>query len=252
MKDLDQLRALVRYRLPRITPVTLLRTFPATILLVATVICCGLVTEGESRATYQPTLNRLGIDYDKLANGHIINIFTSTFLQTKPGIAPSMIVVIGSAFLLCELFAGSVRFIVIFFLSDWFATLTSIATLRVLAAFHDQASIRLLSVADAGTSATAHGAYAVAAMSLLPRRLAFAGYGLLLGVTFVLFFEQKPDASMAHLSSSLLGGALGWFIFRPRLLAEFDARGEKVKSVDPDPVDARRPTTDGDLPKTVA
>jgi hypothetical protein len=59
-----------------------------------------------------------------------------------------------------------------------------------------------------------------AAAMLLPRRLAFIAYSIFLGVTLALLVQQELDAAIAHLAAVLMGGALGWFLWRPAVEAE--------------------------------
>ena len=141
-------------------------------------------------------------------------------MQSVSGIHFSMVVVLLSAYVLAETFAGSLALVCVVFLSDWFASVMGLLTFRLLAGLGSADAHALLSTPDAGSSATAHGAYALAAATLLPRKLAIGLFSLLLAVTAVLFFEQQIGASVAHTYSSLFGGAVGWFVVRPRLYPE--------------------------------
>jgi threonine/homoserine/homoserine lactone efflux protein len=57
---------------------------------------------------------------------------------------------------------------------------------------------------------------AVAAV-LLPGRLAWGVYGLILGITIGLVVQQGLSSGIAHLVATLLGGFLGLFVWKPRL-----------------------------------
>lgn len=218
---LQPLFELLRRRIPDRSPLGLARTYPATILLLATIVLSDLVTWGQPWETYEPNvLNRLGLDWDTLVQGQVYRIFTSTFVQSVSGIHFSMVVVLLTAYVLAETFAGSAALICVVFLSDWFASVMGLLTFRLLAELGSERAASLLHSPDAGSSATAHGAYALAAATLLPRKLAIGLFTLLLTVTAVLFFEQQIGASVAHTYSALFGGAVGWFILRPRLYPE--------------------------------
>jgi hypothetical protein len=217
MNDLHLLFRQIRGRVPGASLLGVIRTFPATIVLVTLIIGCGLATRGWSRQEYQPVLDHVGFDYRVLAQGRIWHLLTGAFFQSEPGIAWSMIAMVVSAFVLCELFAGSGGLLLTFFASDWIATVGTVLLLRVLAGFGMDQATMLLDRADAGSSAAAHGAYAVAAILILPSRLAVIAYGVLLAITIGLLFQQELTAAIAHLLAVIIGGLLGWFVLRPRL-----------------------------------
>jgi hypothetical protein len=214
--DLRAMRRYLRIRCPDVSLVGLLRTFPAAIFFTSIVITCGTITWGESRAEFQPTLARLGFDYDLLTRGEFQRVFTENFVQSTPGIHVSMIVMVATSLVLCELLAGSRNTVITFFVSHWTAAIGTILILRLLSGFGMDRPTALLSIPDAGSSASVHGAYAVAAM-MLPPRLATIAYGVLLSITLVLLFQQSLDAAIAHLLAVGVGGALGLLIFRPRI-----------------------------------
>lgn len=218
---LAPLFSVLNKRIPDRSPLGLARTYPTTILVLTTILLCARVSWGQDPAVYQVNmLNRLGMDWDLLMQGQIWRVFTSTFVQTVPGIHFSMVVVLLTSYVLAETFAGSVPTLFVIFLSDWISSLMGMVLVRMIAALGSEHAQSLLHVPDAGSSATGHGAYALAATTLLPRKLAIGLFALLLGVTAVLWFEQQFDASIAHTISSLFGGAVGWFIVRPRLYPE--------------------------------
>jgi hypothetical protein len=160
----------------------------------------------------------VGFDYRDLAEGRVWHLLTGPFFQSDPGIAWSMIALTSSAFVLGELFAGSGGLVLTFFASDWMATLGTVLLLRLLSAQGMERATLLLDRPDAGSSAAAHGAYAVAAVLLLPVRLAMLAYGVLLAITIVLLFQQELSAAIAHLLAVVAGGVIGWFVLRRRNL----------------------------------
>jgi hypothetical protein len=117
------------------------------------------------------------------------------------------------------LLAGHRFTLATFFLCDWIASLCATIGLRVLAAWNVGEARRLLSLPDAGSSAASHGCLA-AACALLPGRLAWGAYGVMLGITIGLLFEQDLDAGVAHLFAVLAGGMLGGLVWKPRLARE--------------------------------
>lgn len=218
---LAPLFARLNQRIPNRSPLGIARTYPTTILVLTTILLCARVTWGQDAGAYQEhILNRLGFNWDLLVQGQVWRMVTSTFVQTVPGIHFSMVVVLLTSYVLAETFAGSVPALCVIFLSDWISSLLGMTILRLIAAAGYEHAWTLMQMPDAGSSATGHGAYALAAATLVPRKLAYALFALLLAVTAALWFEQKIDASIAHTISSLFGGAVGWFIVRPRLYPE--------------------------------
>ncbi|MGB3306050.1 MAG: hypothetical protein WBA63_07680 [Thermomicrobiales bacterium] len=215
--DLVATWRLIRRRVPDASPLGLLKTFPATILIVSLVVCIQMATNGHTPAEQYPLLTRFGFDWEMLARGRIWHIFTGTLIQSKPGFHYSMVIVVVTAAAVLELLAGSRWTLAVFFVGDWVSSILGVLGLRLLSAWGMAEATSLLTLPDAGSSGAAHVAYAVAA-TLLPTRVAIALYGLTLGVTIVLLWEQELAAAVTHLCAVLLGGAFGWFYLRPRVL----------------------------------
>jgi hypothetical protein len=200
-----------------------LATFPASIVLISFITAVGLVTADDTPAEFAEKLEKYGMSYEILKAGHFWHLLTGTFIQSEPGIAWSMILLLVCSLVPCEYLAGSRRMLITFFISDWVATLLMVLSLRLLAGLGMASAQASLNVPDAGSSAAAHGCMAAAFM-LLPRRLAFASYGIFLAVTVALLFQQELDAGIAHMAAVLVGGALGWFAWRPGVEAENEAK----------------------------
>jgi hypothetical protein len=196
-----------------------LGTFPASIGLIGLIVIVGLVTGGDTSADFAEKLDQYGLSYEILRAGEIWHLFTGTFIQSDPGIAWSMILLLVCSLVPCEYLAGSSRTLITFFTCDWVASLFMVLSIRLLAGIGMASAQHLLDIPDAGSSAAAHGCMAAAFM-LLPRRLAFASYGIFLAVTVALLFQQELDAATAHLAAVLLGGTLGLFAWRPGVEAE--------------------------------
>ncbi len=219
MNTLRETAALLRRRVPDSSPLGLLKTFPATILIVSLVVTIQLATNGDTTAQQLPLLDQFGFDWDYLVDGRWWHLFTGTLVQSKPGYHYSMVLVVVSAVGILELMAGSRWTLGVFFVGDWISSLLGTLLLRLLSANGFAEATPLLSFPDAGTSGAAHVAYAVAA-TLFPRRVAFFLYGLILGVTIILLFSQQLSAAVTHLCAVLGGGAFGWFYLRPRLYVD--------------------------------
>lgn len=230
MQDMAQLRQTIRSRMPvHRTLMGWIGVFPASIALIGFIVVVGLLTGGDTPAQFARVLNRFGLSYHDVRSGQIWHLFTGTYLQSDPGIAWSMLLLLVTSLLPCEYLAGSWRMLITFFASDWIGSLAMVLGLRMLAWFNIADAAQHLALPDAGSSAAAHGCLA-AAIALLPRRLAFVAYGILLGVTIALLFQQDIDAAIAHLAAVLVGGGLGWFCWRPAI----DASPEHAPVPDPD------------------
>jgi len=209
MREWDALRAIVRQRLPDRTPLVIVRAFPVTLVFLTIITGVGMLTARQTSAEHHHLLERYGFDYDMLRAGQLHHLLTGMFVQSEPGIAASMLVLVATALAPCELLAGSRRTLIAMLVCDWLSSLLTVLALRGLSGLGVTEATRLLHVADAGSSAAAHGAYAVAA-TLLPGRLAAVAYGVLVAMTVVLLFQQSLPAALAHLFAVLIGGALGW------------------------------------------
>ncbi len=216
MRTLADTWAFLKRRVPDPSLLGLLKTFPATILIVSLVVAIQLATNGHSNEQQLQILDKVGFDRDYLVSGRWWHLFTGTLIQSKPGYHYSMVLVVVSAVGILELVAGTRWTLGVFFVGDWLSSLLGTILLRLLSANGFAEATPLLSFPDAGTSGAAHVCYAVAA-TLFPRRMAFFLYSLILGVTIILLFSQQLSAAVTHLCAVLAGGAFGWFYLRPRV-----------------------------------
>ena len=219
MNDVRILLHLLRQRLAAPSPHGLLRTFPATILLVSLIVLCGLATWGETSSAYRPLLDRFGLDYDLTSDEHVWDMLTPVFIQPHPGIGWRMVLLVIVACASCELLAGSVPLLVTFFVADWCATLLTSLAMAGLSAIGVERATVAMHIVDAGTSAAALGALAAAATLLRPSRLAVLTYGLLLGIVLVVAAMTIDEfgPAVVHVMAVLVGGGLGWLLWGPRL-----------------------------------
>jgi hypothetical protein len=216
MSEWAELGRMLRARFVGKSLLGIIGVFRVSILLTALVILLGRLTQGDSAEEYAATLDRFGLSWQLIRDGKLWHIFTGSLIQSDSGIALSMILLVSLSLIPCELLAGHRYTFATFFLCDWIASFCSVIALRVLAAWSVGDARSLLSLPDAGSSAASHGCLAVAC-TLLPGRLAWGAYGLMLGVTVGLLFQQDLDAAVAHLFAVLVGGLLGGLVWKPRL-----------------------------------
>jgi hypothetical protein len=230
MSEWVELRQIVSARFAGKSLLGIVCVFRVSIVLTAVIIACGRLTAGDSAGEYAKTLDRFGLSWEMLRDGRLWHIFTGSLIQSDAGIALSMIVLVVCSLMPCELLAGHRSTLVTFFVCDWIASLCATVGLRILAIWNVGDSHGLLSLPDAGSSAAAHGCLA-AACTLLPGRLAWGAYDVLLGITIGLLFVQELDAGVAHLFAVLTGGSLGALVWKPR---QARASAQSARNYEPD------------------
>ncbi len=217
MNDVRFFAHLIRRRLPDTSLPGLLRTFPASILLVSVIVLCGLMTWGQSITQYRPVLKTFGLDYEIISDARIWHLVTPLFIQPAPGIGWKMILLVVVACTSCELLAGGVRLIVTFFLSDWCASILTSFVLSILSRLDFARATDAIHITDAGTSAAAVGSLAAAITLILPPRLAaFSFVGLVIATVAIMDVDEFGPA-VVHIAAICVGGAIGRWLWRPQI-----------------------------------
>lgn len=212
---MNDLVALFRYQFRGVTVAGLPRRFIGTICLALAVGLCSGYTARYSPGDYDRILDRFGFSWELLTKGRLWQIFSENFIQSTPGLEWSMVAMVISSFVICEAVAGTRPLIVAFFATDWMASISTVTTLKVLSLVGYTAADRFVTEPDAGTSASVHGAYAIAA-AMLPVRMAAALWTALFAFTIVMLRFQSLDAAIAHLWAVGYGGAITvWRLRRP-------------------------------------
>jgi hypothetical protein len=129
-----------------------------------------------------------------------------------------------------EWFAGTAAMLVTCITGDWFATVLTALTTRVLAGLGSASAASLLALPDAGSSAMAHAGYGAMVM-LLPRRFLKPGLAILIFLTAIQFFLIDVAPAIAHAWATLYGVVVGWFVLRPRLAQESSTQADDSVSV---------------------
>lgn len=208
-----------------------------TIAIQLVIIIVGVMTTDLTSSEHLEVKSRLGFDYDDLAAGRIWHLLTGTWLQSTPGIEYSMLALVFGGTVFLELLAGTRAMLLTCISADWFATVLTALTTRVLAAFGSASATTLMSTPDAGTSALAHAGYAAAVM-LLPRRWLKVAIPILIFLTAIQFFIIAEGAAMAHCWATVYGGLIGWLVLRPRFAWSPDV-GSDSGPVSAPPVESR-------------
>ena len=219
MTEIPALWRIIRHRIHSPSPWNFLRAFPVSLMLLAIICTLSLSTARYSEAAYLDVLRRFGLAWHDVQDGHLWHLLTGEWIQSEPGLEGSMVAMLIGALLPCELLAGSRRLLLTFIGGDWISSLLTVPALRLLSALDVTSATPYLQIHDAGSSAGAHAAFAVAA-ALLPGRLALPAWLGLFGVTIAMFWYQDLDAALVHLIAVCTGGAIGWLAWRDTVLAE--------------------------------
>jgi hypothetical protein len=236
MTEIHQLGRIVRRRIPTLSPWNLLRAFPASLMLLVIICTLSLGTDRYSPSEYVDVLRRFGMAWHDVRDGHLWHLLTGAWIQSEPGLEWSMVAMLVGALLPCELLAGSRRLLLTFIGGDWVSSLLTVVTIRLLSALGVAAATPYLHIRDAGSSAGAHAAFAVAA-ALLPGRLALPAWIGLFGVTIAMFWYQDLDAALVHLIAVLVGGVVGWLAWRDDVIAERTEDTIRTGQREPAPAD---------------
>src|SRR6185312_6129276 len=98
---------------------SIIRTFPATLLIEALILLVAGFTASGSDARHDLLVNGVGLDLHKVLSVQLWTLPVSTLVQSTPGIGMFLAIFVAGALGLLEYLAGSWRAAVIFFLSDW-------------------------------------------------------------------------------------------------------------------------------------
>lgn len=186
-----------------------------TIAIQIVIIAVGVITNDLTSSEHLDVMRRLGFDYDDLAAGRLWHLLTGTWLQSTPGIEYSMLALVFGGTVFLELLAGTRAMLLTCISADWFATILTALTTRMLAAFGSASATALMSTPDAGSSALAHAGYGAAVM-LLPRQWLKVALPILAFLTGIQFFIIDQGAALAHCWATLYGVVIGWLVLRPR------------------------------------
>lgn len=198
-----------------LSPLAFARRYPVTLTLTLILYAVAFTTAGNSPAQMRPLEQRYGLDYQALKELRLWPMPVSTVLQSDPGIDWFMVVFVMTSLFAVETLAGSIPALITFVASDWISSPLTELVLRGLAALDVAEAKSLLLVAATGSSAAFHGCYAAAAM-LMPRKWRTASLALLLGVVAFQFAFERLDDAIAHTLATVIGAALGHYVWRRR------------------------------------
>ncbi len=186
------------------------RTFPATIVIVTVIMIVASITSGNSFHDHRILVDDVGLDLRKVLDWQLWTLPASTVIQAQPGIGPKLAALIVVSLAALEYIAGTWRAIVTFFLADWISAPLTILVAWPLAHLGIDRAFTVLYRPDTGSSAAALGALA-AALAFLPRRWLIVSSSVLFTILVCLLPTPGLSANIAHPLGALTGLCFGLF-----------------------------------------
>jgi len=172
------------------------------------VLAVGIMTSDNELITHDRLMDDIGMNWSSLKHFRFWTVPVATFVQASPGVAWTMLLLVGLPMIALEFLAGSWRALVTFVLCDWLTAPVTVLILWVLSNLGDANAGRFLTDPDTGSSAAAHGVIAAAIM-MLPAKLAAIGMTILVGITIIALSFFRLDTSLAHFLGIVVGAGLG-------------------------------------------
>ncbi|HYP60546.1 MAG TPA: hypothetical protein VEQ36_08980 [Thermomicrobiales bacterium] len=172
------------------------------------VLVFGVLTANNELATHDRLMDNIGMNLSSLKHFRFWTVPLATFVQASPGVAWTMLLLVGLPMIALEFMAGSWRALITFLLSDWLSAPLTVLVLWGLSGLGNTVASRVLNDPDTGSSAAAHGVIAAAIM-MLPPKLAAIGMTILVGITIIAISFFRLDTSLAHFLGIAVGAVLG-------------------------------------------
>jgi len=178
------------------------------LLVLGIVLVFGVLTANNELATHDRLMDNIGMNLSSLKHFRFWTVPLATFVQASPGVAWTMLLLVGLPMIALEFMAGSWRALITFLLSDWLSAPLTVLVLWGLSGLGNTVASRVLNDPDTGSSAAAHGVIAAAIM-MLPPKLAAIGMTILVGITIIAISFFRLDTSLAHFLGIAVGAVLG-------------------------------------------
>ncbi len=176
--------------------------------MLGIVLVFGVLTANNELATHDRLMDNIGMNLSSLKHFRFWTVPLATFVQASPGVAWTMLLLVGLPMIALEFMAGSWRALITFLLSDWLSAPLTVLVLWGLSGLGNTVASRVLNDPDTGSSAAAHGVIAAAIM-MLPPKLAAIGMTILVGITIIAISFFRLDTSLAHFLGIAVGAVLG-------------------------------------------
>jgi len=178
------------------------------LFVLGIVLVFGVLTANNELATHDRLMDNIGMNLSSLKHFRFWTVPLATFVQASPGVAWTMLLLVGLPMIALEFMAGSWRALITFLLSDWLSAPLTVLVLWGLSGLGNPVASRVLNDPDTGSSAAAHGVIAAAIM-MLPPKLAAIGMTILVGITIIAISFFRLDTSLAHFLGIAVGAVLG-------------------------------------------
>jgi hypothetical protein len=178
------------------------------LLVLGIVLAIGILTANNELITHDRLMDDIGMNLSALKHLRLWTVPFATFVQASPGVAWTMLLLVGLPMIALEFMAGSWRALVTFILSDWLTAPLTVLILWALSTLGNADASRFLMDPDTGSSAAAHGVIAAAIM-MLPAKLAAIGMTILVVITIIALSFFRLDTSLAHFLGIVVGAVLG-------------------------------------------
>ncbi len=194
----------------------LIRRFKVTLSMLAIITIAGIYTAHLTAPEFHDLIDHAGVDLDTFQVWRLWPVVVATFVQSSPGIQWSMMLLVAAGVGSLEFVAGSAPALVTFIAGDWITSVLTIGALWAMSRTGIETATELLHVPATGSSAAAHAA-AGAACVVIGGRLGKSVLAIIIAVSIASITFQQLDNVIAHLTGVLVGAALGYFVWRPRL-----------------------------------
>jgi phosphatidylglycerol lysyltransferase len=167
-----------------------------------------MVLTAVSPAAEPELVRRFGVAWGDLAGGQWWRLVTNVVVPSKSGLASANVVLPAVLIVLAERRWGPLRAAAAFFVSDWVATISTLAGLRVLGGLgHPQAMADALT-RDVGWSAGMCALAAGLVMTVPDGRRRYLALAALLGCLAVELAVHRRMFDVEHLIAAVVGAAL--------------------------------------------
>jgi len=132
--------------------------------VLAVVLVFGVLTADNELITHDRLMDDIGMNLSSLKHFRFWTVPIATFVQASPGVAWTMLLLVGLPMIALEWLAGSWRALITFVLCDWLTSPVTVLVLWGLSGLGNANATRFLIDPDTGSSAAAHGVIAAAIM----------------------------------------------------------------------------------------
>src|SRR5262245_2598636 len=136
----------------------LVRRFKVTLSVLLVITLVGIYTAHLSSSAFANLGDKVGVDLDAFQGWRYWTLFSSTFVQSSPGIQWHMMLLVTAALGTLEFVAGSGPALITFLVVDWLTSVLTVGALWAMSRIGVSSATELLHSPGMGSSAGAHAA----------------------------------------------------------------------------------------------